>query len=117
MFLTLLKVIKLLGFKDRKELSFEDNLKHSFFVYPDEHASRAFSPPVPVPNCSWLLDILRQQAHFQCAPEIHDQEEEDRPGTRSTAQELIPDILRCTAPGRARALLSRRVSPHCDISG
>ncbi|KAI1792117.1 ku70-like protein [Ganoderma leucocontextum] len=28
--------IKLLGFKDRKELAFEDNTKHSFFIYPDE---------------------------------------------------------------------------------
>ncbi|KAI0667937.1 ku70-like protein [Trametes maxima] len=28
--------IKLLGFKDRSELSFEDNVKHSVFVYPDE---------------------------------------------------------------------------------
>ena len=34
------KGIKLLGFKDRKELSFEDNIKHSFFIYPDEHASQ-----------------------------------------------------------------------------
>lgn len=28
--------IKLLGFKDRKELQFEDNVKHSLFIYPDE---------------------------------------------------------------------------------
>ncbi|TBU42797.1 ku70-like protein [Dichomitus squalens] len=28
--------IKLLGFKGRKELAFEDNIKHSFFIYPDE---------------------------------------------------------------------------------
>lgn len=28
--------IKLLGFKDRTELAFEDNIKHSQFVYPDE---------------------------------------------------------------------------------
>ncbi|KAH9847820.1 ku70-like protein [Lenzites betulinus] len=30
--------IKLLGFKDRSELAFEDNVKHSIFVYPDEMA-------------------------------------------------------------------------------
>ncbi|KAI0648675.1 ku70-like protein [Trametes meyenii] len=30
--------IKLLGFKKRSELSFEDNVKHSVFVYPDEMA-------------------------------------------------------------------------------
>ncbi|KAJ7068801.1 SPOC like C-terminal domain-containing protein [Mycena amicta] len=28
--------IKLLGFKDRSELKFEDNVKHSLFIYPDE---------------------------------------------------------------------------------
>ncbi|KAG6917848.1 hypothetical protein DXG01_000753 [Tephrocybe rancida] len=28
--------IKLLGFKDRSELAFEDNIKHSQFIYPDE---------------------------------------------------------------------------------
>ncbi|KAJ8077604.1 ATP-dependent DNA helicase II subunit 1 [Marasmius tenuissimus] len=31
-------VIKLLGFKDRSELAFEDNIKHSVFIYPDEMA-------------------------------------------------------------------------------
>ncbi|OBZ72522.1 ATP-dependent DNA helicase II subunit 1 [Grifola frondosa] len=29
-------IIKLLGFKSRKSLVFEDNVKHSFFIYPDE---------------------------------------------------------------------------------
>lgn len=28
--------LKLLGFKDRSELAFEDNVRHSIFVYPDE---------------------------------------------------------------------------------
>ncbi|KAI6043106.1 SPOC like C-terminal domain-containing protein [Pisolithus marmoratus] len=28
--------IKLLGFKDKTELAFEDNVKHSIFIYPDE---------------------------------------------------------------------------------
>ena len=31
-----LVVIKFLGFKDESELAFEDNVKHSFFIYPDE---------------------------------------------------------------------------------
>lgn len=31
--------IKLLGFKDRSELRFEDNVKHSLFIYPDEMVS------------------------------------------------------------------------------
>ncbi|KAK2467237.1 hypothetical protein APHAL10511_000786 [Amanita phalloides] len=30
--------IRLLGFKDRNELAFEDNVKHSLFIYPDETA-------------------------------------------------------------------------------
>ncbi|KAI9456788.1 SPOC like C-terminal domain-containing protein [Russula earlei] len=28
--------LKLLGFKDRSELAFEDNVRHSLFIYPDE---------------------------------------------------------------------------------
>ncbi|KAF9219431.1 Ku DNA-binding complex, Ku70 subunit [Gyrodon lividus] len=28
--------LKLLGFKDKSELAFEDNIKHSLFIYPDE---------------------------------------------------------------------------------
>ncbi|KAH9030825.1 SPOC like C-terminal domain-containing protein [Lactarius hengduanensis] len=30
--------LKLLGFKDRSELAFEDNVRHSIFIYPDEDA-------------------------------------------------------------------------------
>ena len=29
-------VIKFLEFKDESELAFEDNVKHTFFIYPDE---------------------------------------------------------------------------------
>lgn len=31
--------IRLLGFKDYSELLFEDNVKHSIFIYPDEDVS------------------------------------------------------------------------------
>lgn len=31
--------LKLLGFKDKGELAFEDNIKHSIFIYPDERVS------------------------------------------------------------------------------
>jgi ATP-dependent DNA helicase 2 subunit 1 len=31
--------IKLLGFKDRSELAFEDNVQHSTFIFPDETVS------------------------------------------------------------------------------
>ena len=34
--------IKLLGFKSRKELAFEDNIKHSTFIYPDEMVRHSF---------------------------------------------------------------------------
>ena len=30
--------IKLLGFKDRSELTFDDNVRHSLFIYPDEES-------------------------------------------------------------------------------
>ena len=31
--------IKLLGFKNRDDLAFEDNVRHSTFIYPDEMVS------------------------------------------------------------------------------
>jgi ATP-dependent DNA helicase 2 subunit 1 len=33
--------IHLLGFKDHSELLFEDNIRHSTFIYPDEDVSNA----------------------------------------------------------------------------
>ena len=36
--------IKLLGFKDQSELAFEDNIKHSFFIYPDEIVRSSLRP-------------------------------------------------------------------------
>ena len=39
--------IKLLGFKDESELAFEDNVKHSFFLYPDEMVRLWFSNENP----------------------------------------------------------------------
>lgn len=39
--------IKLLGFKDRKELAFEDNVKHSYFIYPDEMVWRPAGVQLP----------------------------------------------------------------------
>jgi len=35
--------IQLLGFKDHSELLFEDNIKHSTFIYPDEDVSPSFA--------------------------------------------------------------------------
>jgi hypothetical protein len=43
--------IKLLGFKDRSELRFEDNIKHSHFIYPDELVRHSlFTSPNPNPS-------------------------------------------------------------------
>jgi hypothetical protein len=39
--------LKLLGFKDSTELAFEDNIKHSLFIYPDE-AVRVKSTYLPM---------------------------------------------------------------------
>lgn len=48
--------LKLLGFKDRSELRFEDNVKHSVFIYPNEDAfngsTRTFAA---------LLDVLARK--------------------------------------------------------
>ena len=46
-------VIKLLGFKDESELAFEDNVKHSFFIYPDEM----------VCSCSFQISPSRASRH------------------------------------------------------
>ena len=35
--------LKLLGFKDRSEIAFEDNVKHSIFIYPDEQVNAVLS--------------------------------------------------------------------------
>jgi hypothetical protein len=69
--------IKLLGFKDRHELAFEDNIKHSQFIYPDEMVRI-------VPHCFILYncldlekkktEILRKQKDIQRTSEIDAQE-------------------------------------------
>ena len=41
-----IKGIKLLGFKDRSEPLFEDNIKHSTFIYPDEFVCYLSSPHI-----------------------------------------------------------------------
>jgi ATP-dependent DNA helicase 2 subunit 1 len=38
------------GFKDESELAFEDNVKHSFFLYPDEMV-RIYFPRSLLPKC------------------------------------------------------------------
>ena len=57
-----IKGIKLLGFKDRSELRFEDNVKHSQFIYPDELVS--FDRGLLYSYWQDLsLVVLRQQAN------------------------------------------------------
>lgn len=73
--MSLLTVIKLLGFKDRETLLFEDNIKHSNFIYPDELVR---SPPDSrgPHEMTWALVyvaivIRRKQTNLQRAHQKH----------------------------------------------
>jgi hypothetical protein len=49
--------IKLLGFKPRSELLFEDNVKHSLFIYPDEMVRISTAPNDETISWSWRLTL------------------------------------------------------------
>ena len=69
--LQIIKGIKLLGFKDHSELRFEDNIKHSQFIYPDE----LVSIDTRLLYSYWLdlsLVVLGQQTNFQRTSSIYD---------------------------------------------
>ncbi|KIY71036.1 Ku DNA-binding complex, Ku70 subunit [Cylindrobasidium torrendii FP15055 ss-10] len=90
--------IKLLGFKDKKELAFEDNIKHSLFIHPDEvsysGSKRTFSALVKsllskkkigLTLCTWR----RNSTPVFCA--MLPQEENDDSGwTEPAGFHLIP---------------------------
>jgi hypothetical protein len=44
------------GFKDESEFAFEDNVKHSFFLYPDEMVRIYFLGPL-LPNVFYITKI------------------------------------------------------------
>lgn len=39
--------IKTLGFQSGQGLRFDENIKHAFFIYPDENVGALISPPLP----------------------------------------------------------------------
>ena len=109
--------IKLLGFKSRKDLAFEDNIKHSLFIYPDEMVrspSNWHSPSVPylfaneisvpdrfgsVRGIHRPLDVLGQQAHIYRSASNDDQEKEDCNRPRADPPKLVAHFLRNASAG------------------
>jgi hypothetical protein len=99
-------VIKLLGFKDKSELAFEDNVKHSFFIYPDEmvcSCSLQFHPRMSqtlTDICLHrLVGILRQQTHIQRPPQINDIKKENRDSVIAHSTQLVACLLRYATAG------------------
>ena len=60
--------IKLLGFKSRKDLAFEDNVKHSTFIYPDEMVR---STPVASSSNPGSSRTLNESLKFSCRHDRH----------------------------------------------
>jgi hypothetical protein len=78
----LLVVIKFLGFKDESELAFEDNVKHSFFIHPDEMVCLLKTHSLMShPGLTFIQGVLGQQTDIQRPPQIHAREKEDRDRT------------------------------------
>jgi ATP-dependent DNA helicase 2 subunit 1 len=87
-----LAVIKFLGFKDESELAFEDNVKHSFFIYPDEMVR---SPPKKTTDFSPRL-IFTIKAYS---------------GSKRTFNALLKSMIQKHKIGIALALTRRNSSP------
>lgn len=58
--------IRILGFKDRDTLRFQDQIKHAYFIYPDEsvglesgYISKMFLTGIEI-------GILRKHSYIQC---------------------------------------------------
>ncbi|EIW83647.1 Ku DNA-binding complex, Ku70 subunit [Coniophora puteana RWD-64-598 SS2] len=64
--------LKLLGFKDRNELAFEDNVKHSTFIYPDEQkyagSRRTFTAMLKVMLEKDKIGLVRALLRKNAAP-------------------------------------------------
>ncbi|KAK0199409.1 SPOC like C-terminal domain-containing protein [Desarmillaria ectypa] len=80
--------IKLLGFKDRSELLFEDNIKHSLFIYPDETSysgsKRTFSAllksMVKKKKMAIVLTLMRRNASPLFCSLLPQEEKVDKDG-------------------------------------
>ncbi|KAJ7129186.1 SPOC like C-terminal domain-containing protein [Mycena epipterygia] len=91
--------LKLLGFKDRSELAFEDNIKHSQFIYPDEMAyagsKRTFSAllksMVKKKKMGLVLSLTRRNSSPTFCALIPQEEKVDEAGwTDPAGFHLIP---------------------------
>ncbi|KAJ6486472.1 SPOC like C-terminal domain-containing protein [Mycena vitilis] len=91
--------LKLLGFKDRSELLFEDNIKHSLFIYPDEMtyagSKRTFSAllksMVKKKKMGLVLSLTRRNASPTFCALIAQEEKVDEAGwTDPAGFHLIP---------------------------
>lgn len=62
--------IKILGFKDRDTLRFQDQLKHAYFIYPDEKVppTRPHNYPIHVSHRRPGLSRSTQGAHAPSTP-------------------------------------------------
>ncbi|GLB44737.1 putative ku DNA-binding complex Ku70 subunit [Lyophyllum shimeji] len=109
--------IKLLGFKDRDQLAFEDNIKHSQFIYPDEMShsgsKRTFSAllksMVKKKKVGLALTLTRRNATPTFCALLPQEERTDEAGWREAAGfHLIPlpfadDIRAATVVRAVRA--------------
>ncbi|KAJ7432310.1 SPOC like C-terminal domain-containing protein [Mycena galericulata] len=91
--------LKLLGFKDRSDLAFEDNIKHSQFIYPDEMAyagsKRTFSAllksMVKKKKMGLVLSLTRRNASPTFCALLPQEERVDEAGwTDPAGFHLIP---------------------------
>ncbi|KAF8799055.1 Ku DNA-binding complex, Ku70 subunit [Phlegmacium glaucopus] len=91
--------IKLLGFKDRSELRFEDNVKHSVFIYPDElsysGSKRTFSAllrsMIKKNKIGLVLTLMRRNSTPLFCALLPQEEKEDESGwTEPAGFHLIP---------------------------
>ncbi|EIN06584.1 Ku DNA-binding complex Ku70 subunit [Punctularia strigosozonata HHB-11173 SS5] len=91
--------LKLLGFKDRSELAFEDNVKHSVFIYPDEMtysgSKRTFSSllksMLKKDKIAIVLALLRRNASPTFCAMLPQAEKQDEAGWNDPAGfHLIP---------------------------
>ncbi|KAF8214122.1 SPOC like C-terminal domain-containing protein [Mycena galopus ATCC 62051] len=91
--------LKLLGFKDISELQFEDNIKHSLFIYPDEMtfagSKRTFSAllksMVKKKKMGLVLSLTRRNASPTFCALLPQEEKQDEAGwTDPAGFHLIP---------------------------
>lgn len=83
--------IKLLGFKDISELAFEDNVKHSLFLYPDETVRLLFTILIFV--LRYPPELFWQQTHLCFTPEIDGEEKKVCPCAGTYTAEFESHIL------------------------